>query len=259
MAGRQFETADAIGGFRETFVLGQRVHFENPLRAVRILLTPPTEGREGFRAELGIREIREIERDARRRFRLEPDLFRKGETPALAVVFRGLPGCGNLVEHRSVLCPRRAFGAALRSRLAPFGEGFDRREGLEFPSLSALNHRKNLPRPIALGVVFGFADGLAEKLERADPVAITRVHPCTGGCLRNLIRPHRLPPVKLLTAAFKFPGDQPTGMRCGLIGHRRLHQQHRVVRVSGNRALDKFVKLAPCVLPPDHLDGHSQV
>ena len=76
MAGRQLETADTIRGFREAFVLGESVHFENPLRAVRILHTPPSKRRECFRAELGIREIREIERDARRRFRLEPDPFR---------------------------------------------------------------------------------------------------------------------------------------------------------------------------------------
>ena len=49
---RQLETADAVGGFREAFVLGKRVYFKNPLRIIRILLLPPAVRREGFRAEL---------------------------------------------------------------------------------------------------------------------------------------------------------------------------------------------------------------
>ena len=51
--GGELEAADAIGGFRETFVLGERVHFEDALRVIRILLAPPTIGRKGFGAELG--------------------------------------------------------------------------------------------------------------------------------------------------------------------------------------------------------------
>ena len=39
----QFETTHTVGSLRETFILGERVHFENALRTVRILLTPPAE------------------------------------------------------------------------------------------------------------------------------------------------------------------------------------------------------------------------
>ena len=91
IVGREFEAADAIGGFGEAFVLGEGVHFEDSLGAVRILLLPPTIGGESFHAELGLGKPGEFECDVGRCFRIEPGLLGECETPALAIVFRRLP------------------------------------------------------------------------------------------------------------------------------------------------------------------------
>ncbi len=89
--GGQLESPDAIGGFREAFVFGERVHFEDALGAVRVLFAPPTVGRERFHAELRAGETSAIEDDLSSVGRCQAGVFRQRETPAFAVVLRRFP------------------------------------------------------------------------------------------------------------------------------------------------------------------------
>ena len=127
--GGQLEAAHAIGGFRKAFVLGERVHLEDALRAVRVLLPPPAEGGQRLGAELALGKPRP-RGDV-------PGGFRQSEAPAFPVIFRRFPRRGDFVKHRTIPRPRRAFRAALRPGLAPLGEGLQRRERLQFPRLLA--------------------------------------------------------------------------------------------------------------------------
>jgi hypothetical protein len=49
---RKLEAADTVGGFGKALILGESVHFEDSLGAVRILPSPPTVAGKGLLTEL---------------------------------------------------------------------------------------------------------------------------------------------------------------------------------------------------------------